>query len=97
MNSSPTGQAEPNPSLPLVQRLVAVLWPSFVLAGIATTAFFAVFDPHELVAPTWFPQMSRLGAYSIGFFAFWLLTAASSTMTCYFRRPVSGKRNADAP
>jgi hypothetical protein len=76
-------------TLPLTQRIVAVLWPSFLMAGVATIIFFAVFDPYDLVAPTWFPNMSRLGAYSIGFFLFWLLTASSCLLTCYYQRPIN--------
>jgi hypothetical protein len=74
--------------IPRSQRVIAVLWPSFVLAAVATAVFFATFDPYEILAPTWFPDLSRLGAYSIGFGLFWLLTAASSLLTCYFQRPV---------
>lgn len=76
-------------SIPVVQRVSAVLWPSFIMAGIATVVFFAVFDPYDLVAPTWFPNLSRLGAYTIGFFLFWMLTATSCLLTCYFQRPVN--------
>lgn len=76
-------------AIPLTQRVVAVLWPSFIMAGMATTVFFAIFDPHELVAPTWFPDLSRVGAYTIGFFLFWILTAFSSLLTCFFQRPIN--------
>ena len=75
-------------SIPVNQRVVSVLWPSFLMAGLATFVFFAVFDPYHLVAPTWFPDLSRLGAYTIGFFLFWMLTASTSLLTCYFQRPV---------
>ena len=72
------------------QRCIAVLWPSFLLAGLATTLFFVAFDPEEVLACVGGPALSRLGAYSIGFFFFWSLTAASSLLTCYFRRPCPG-------
>lgn len=73
--------------VPLVQRVSAVLWPSFILAGIATGVFFSVFDPLDLMACTGEPPFSRIGAYSVGFFLFWLLAAASSLSTFYFLRP----------
>jgi hypothetical protein len=84
-------------SIPVIQRVVAVFWPSFLMAGMATFVFFAVFDPYHLVAPTWFPDLSRLGAYTIGFFLFWMLTASTSLLTCYFQRPVDhiDKRESD--
>ena len=75
--------------IPLTQRITAILWPSFLMAGLATVVFFAVFDPYDLVAPTWFPNLSRLGAYSIGFFLFWLLTGSSCLLTSYFQQPVN--------
>lgn len=74
--------------IPGTQRVISVLWPSFFMAGIATVIFFAVFDPHEILAPTWFPNLSRVGAYSVGFFLFWCLTASSCLLTCYFQRPI---------
>ncbi|MGA7802758.1 MAG: hypothetical protein WCC36_18320 [Gammaproteobacteria bacterium] len=73
--------------LPVVQRIVAVLWPSFIMSGLATILFFTAFDPQELLANTRYAALSRLGAYTIGFFLFWALTTLSSALTCYFRRP----------
>lgn len=74
--------------LPVVQRVAAVLWPSFITAGVATTFFFAFLDPLDLLGCQGEPPFSRLAAYSIGFFLFWLLTATSSLLTAYFLRPV---------
>ena len=74
---------------PKSQRLVAVLWPSFLVSGVATVLVFVMFDPRPLLANTDWAELSRLGAYSIGFFWFWLITAASSWLTCYFQRPPS--------
>lgn len=69
--------------LPLVQRLSAVLWPSFVLAGVATVVFFALIDPVAMLECEGTLPMSRTAAYSLGFFAFWLL-AASAAAGCYY-------------
>jgi len=77
-------------TVPKTQRCIAVLWPSFLLAGLANTLFFTAFDPEAVLACVGGPALSRLGAYSIGFFLFWLLTASSSLLTCYFRRPCAG-------
>ncbi|GJL82263.1 MAG: hypothetical protein DHS20C01_18970 [marine bacterium B5-7] len=75
-------------AIPVIQKAVAIFWSSFIMAGVATLVFFAVFDPFELIAPTWFPNLSRLGAYSIGFFLFWMLTLSTSLLTSFFQRPV---------
>ena len=78
------------PVRPLVQRVGAILWPSFFAAGVATMVFFALVDPLELRDMT-FPdiEISRGLGYSIGFFMFWLATAASSLFTWILLRPAS--------
>ena len=88
---TPAGQAPKD--IPRVQRLVAVLWPSFLTAGLANALFFTAFDPLDLAALTDYPHISRTGAYTIGFFLFWLLTSGTCALTCYFQRPcASAKR-----
>lgn len=72
---------------PMIQKLIAVLWPSFLTAGLATILFFVAFDPQLIVAVSGYGEISRLGGYTIGFFLFWLLTAGSCALTCYFQRP----------
>jgi hypothetical protein len=74
--------------VPRVQRVAAVLWPSFIMAGVATTFFFAFLDPLDLLGCQGEPPFGRHAAYSIGFFLFWLLTAGSSLLTAYFLKPV---------
>lgn len=71
-------------SLSGVQRIIVILWLSFVMAGIATGVFFAAIDPDALSPCVTFPEVSRSGAYTIGFLLFWLLTASSSLLTSYF-------------
>lgn len=81
--------------IPTIQKVVAILWPSFITAGVATVLFFAAFDPNLLLADTRFYGVSRLGAYTIGFFLFWLLTAVSCLLTCYFQKPCDQNRSAE--
>jgi hypothetical protein len=73
--------------LPVVQQIVSVMWPSFIVASIATIVFFTVFDPVALGSLAGVPDLTPTGGYTIGFFCFWLLTSSSCAMTCYFRRP----------
>ena len=75
---------------PMVQRVGAILWPSFFAAGVATMVFFAVVDPVELRDMT-FPQVpvTRSVGYTIGFFTFWLATASSSLFTWLLLHPPS--------
>ena len=70
-----------------LRRFIVILWPSFLTAGIATVVFFTALDPVDFLAHTRLAGSSRLGVYSIGFFLFWILTALTSLLTCYFQRP----------
>jgi len=64
--------------------LIAILWPSFLVAGVATGLFFSALDPLMITRELNLPA-SRTAAYSIGFFGFWSLGALSSAATLYFR------------
>lgn len=89
-------QQGPNSGIPVIQRIIAVMWPSFLTSGAATGVFFTLFDPLELMLLLGQPDYSRMAVYSIGFFAFWLLTAITCALTCYFQRPcdqISGRRH----
>ncbi len=77
--------------IPVVQRIIAVLWPSFLMSGLATVLFFTAFDPAELIFSNRNLEISRIGAYTIGFFLFWLLTASTCALACYFRRACDHK------
>jgi hypothetical protein len=69
-----------------MKQLARILWPSFLVAGIAEILFFTIIDPQELYLFGETVTFSRLATYSIGFFAFWGLCAASSLSTCFFLR-----------
>lgn len=76
--------------IPRVQLISAILWPSFLLAGMATTVFFTFLDPVRIFDYEGEAPLSRIAAYSLGFFLFWLLCAASSAASAYFLRPAAG-------
>ncbi|MDH3560870.1 MAG: hypothetical protein OEN52_07950 [Gammaproteobacteria bacterium] len=67
-----------------LQKCIAILWPSFLTAIVATGLFFSAFDPDDLIPFGADPEVSRLGIYTIGFFLFWLITAVSGIGTLYF-------------
>jgi hypothetical protein len=62
-------------------RWMAVLWPSFLVAAAGEMLFFAFIDPEELMLLGERVTLSRNAIYSIGFFLFWFLAAASSAVT----------------
>ena len=70
--------------VPKQQRCIAILWPSFMVAIVATGLFFSAFDPDDLYPFGGQTGLSRMGIYSIGFLLFWLVSAISGIGTLYF-------------
>ena len=71
-------------SIPRSQQAISVLWPSFIVAIVASGVFFSAFNPLDLIPFNLDIDISPLAAYSIGFFLFWLLAFLSSLGTLYF-------------
>lgn len=69
-----------------MQRVIWVLWPSFLMAIAVTGVYFSLFDPVDLTIFGVEIPADRKAAYTIGFFAFWLMAACSSALTCFLRR-----------
>ena len=70
--------------IPCSQQAISVLWPSFIMAIVASGLFFSAFNPRDLIPYNLDIEISPLAAYSIGFFMFWLLAMLSSLGTMYF-------------
>lgn len=70
--------------IPTIQKIIAVLWPSFLVAGVETVIFFTLFDPSYVFYEY---DVSRTGAYSLGFFLFWGFAVLPCMLTMYFARP----------
>lgn len=68
------------------QRLIVILWPSFLMAGVAEIVFFTLFDPQQLYLLGRPVSFSPIATYSIGFIAFWLLGVATAASTLFFAR-----------
>ena len=83
-NSETASERTAVAELPAVQRFSAVLWPSFLFAAAATVVFFAFIDPISMLDCQGAPPLERTTAYSLGFFAFWLLTSGACTACYYF-------------
>lgn len=65
----------------LMQRMMWIAWPAFLVAGLLEMLVFGLFDPEDM---QWFGHslaMSRQGIYTLAFFAFWALTMVSSGLT----------------
>ncbi|HTY03437.1 MAG TPA: hypothetical protein VMC81_06890 [Rhodocyclaceae bacterium] len=69
-----------------MSKIFFVLWPSFVVAGIAEAVFFTFFSPQDLFLFGHPLTLSAIATYSIGFFCFWIMCGLSSYATCFFQR-----------
>ncbi len=79
----------------LKHRIMWIFWPAFMLAGVLEILVFAMVDPHDL---HWFGlslDLPRQAVYTLGFFAFWTITASSSALTILLAMP-SGEINETA-
>lgn len=63
-----------------------VLWPSFLVAVAASGVYFSLFDPVDLDVLGVHVEANRIAAYTMGFFAFWMLGSISSVMTLLLSR-----------
>lgn len=65
----------------LQQRLMWILWPAFLMAGVTEMLVFAMVDPQDL---SWLGQplgWSRQSVYTVAFFVFWLVLTVSASLT----------------
>jgi len=72
----------------LGQDLAIMLWPSFLVASVATMVCFAFIDP-VLIGNDDYPPpafATRMTGYAVGFFFFWLVASLSSLLTLYLVR-----------
>ncbi len=64
------------------QRVVAIIWPAFLMAGVIEMLVFAFADPADLHwlggAPV---TISRSAVYTLAFFAFWVILSTAGAIT----------------
>lgn len=63
------------------RRLMAVVWPAFLTAGVLEMLVFAFVDPSDLAFFGRPLELARAGVYTLAFFAFWIVTAVSGALT----------------
>ena len=62
-------------------RLMWIIWPAFLVAGVLEVLVFSMVDPQDL---QWFGQpveLSRQGVYTVAFFVFWAISVLGSALT----------------
>jgi hypothetical protein len=88
---SVAGMIEPDS---VIKSAMWVIWPAFLVAAVAELVFFSIFDPFDLHFFGTPLDWSRQGIYTLGFFGFWGLGAASSTLTFFLTQT---QRDASTP
>jgi len=69
-------------------RALTVLWPAFLMAGVAEMLVFGLVDPSDL---RWFGGeavgLSRQAIYTLAFLIFWALISAAAAITAWLSAP----------
>ncbi len=73
-----------------------VLWPAFMGAAMSVGLFFSAIDPLQIELIGVNIVSSRPGAYTLGFFLFWMLFVVSGTITWFLANTDNEKLLADA-
>ena len=71
----------------LRQRLMWIVWPAFLMAGVLEVLVFAMVDPQDV---HWFGtplEWSRQAIYTSAFFVFWVVTALAGGLTILLAMP----------
>ncbi|MEM7209239.1 MAG: hypothetical protein AAF434_15560 [Pseudomonadota bacterium] len=74
-------------SFNLRRVLIAILWPSFISAGIALTAFYVWVDPLMIANVFGLPITERIDMYSISFLFLWGQAILASIFCLIFVAP----------
>jgi hypothetical protein len=63
------------------RRLMWIVWPAFLVAGLLEMLVFALVDPQDLHWAGQALPLSSQGVYTLTFFAFWALAMVASGLT----------------
>ena len=70
------------PLTPFAHRVSAILWPSFLMAGVQEMLVFAFVDPADL---HWLGGttlgLSSASVYTVAFFMFWVMMSLAGALT----------------
>ncbi|GGY25036.1 hypothetical protein [Paludibacterium paludis] len=72
-----------------MQRAILLLWPSFMIACLATAAFFSVFDPFELKLHGVQLFEDKRAAYTLFMLVTWALGALNTGIVLLLEKPGS--------
>lgn len=77
-----SASAEPAESHRMKRRLLWVVWPSFLSAGLLSMLVFSAARPEDMKGfGGLLTEMSATGVYTLAFLSFWVICAIGSTLT----------------
>ncbi len=76
----------------MLKKMMWILWPSFIAAGIGVGIVFTLVDPTELVVHGDHVHVSRTTVYSLGFFVLWAITSLASAMSCFLAAATDARK-----
>jgi hypothetical protein len=82
-----------------LRQIIWILWPSFLVAGIAEGLLFTVIHPDDILLFGEPIALSNEGVYTLGFFIIWFFCATSSALSFFVlpRKEGSTKTGLDEP
>ena len=69
----------------MTKYIMWVLWPSFIAAGIGVGIIFTLVDPTELIVLGHPLHVSRVAAYTLGFFILWAICSVAGALSCFLQ------------
>lgn len=70
-----------------IQRLMWIIWPAFLAAGVMEMLVFSAFDPQDMQWSGQLAEISRTGIYSLAFFLFWAVFVGAGYLTVLLSIP----------
>ena len=67
----------------LTKYWMFILWPSLLMAGVMEMVVFTMVDPQDLHLFNQSIDLPRQGIYTLSFFIFWIICAASSCLSLF--------------
>ena len=82
-----------------LRQIIWILWPSFLVAGIAEGLLFTVIHPDDILLFGEPIALSNEGVYTLGFLIIWLFCATSSALSFFVLPKKEGgtKAGSDEP
>ncbi|UTH73913.1 hypothetical protein [Chromobacterium sp. IIBBL 290-4] len=80
-----------------MKKSILLFWPSFIIAVLATTVFYSIFDPEELTLHGKTLFADKLTAYSVFLLISWLFGALNTAIVLLLEKSSRELNGFEAP